>query len=318
MPNRAAIYAGLHSRGRAREYNIKLTGEPSRWRADLALVFCTFIWGSTFVIVKEALNDASTLLFLALRFTVAAIALAAIFRPLPSKFVRPGALIAGGAGAGCLMFAGYLLQTMGLRYTSPSKSAFITGLSIALVPVMAAIFDRKALRRGEVLGLGVATAGLVLLTLPAGSFRVEYGDLLTIGCAVAFAAHIIAVGHFVPKLGFQALTLSQIAVSAALALGAFWWAEPVKVRWTPALFAAVAITGLFATALAFSIQAWAQQRTSPTHTALIFSMEPVFASLTAIAVEGQWLSGRAAVGAALIFAGIIAVELKPSNPGRIL
>jgi drug/metabolite transporter (DMT)-like permease len=216
----------------------------------------------------------------------------------------------GGAVAGVLLFAGYVLQTVGLRYTTPSKSAFITGLTIPLVPMLAALFDRKPPRAAELIGVAVATAGLALLTLPADSLRIGGGDLLTIGCAVAFAAHVVAVGHFAPRLGFQSLTLAQVAISALLAWSTCFWVEPAQARWTPVLVVGLVVTGLLATALAFSVQSWAQQYTTPTHTALIFSLEPVFASVTSFLVAGELLTGRGAVGAALILAGIVMVELK--------
>jgi drug/metabolite transporter (DMT)-like permease len=281
------------------------------WRADLALVFITLIWGSTFVVVKEALADCSTLLFLALRFSLAAASLALVFRPLPGKFAQPKALLAGGTLAGVCLFGGYAFQTLGLRYTTPSKSAFITGLSIVLVPVIGALVQRKVPHPSEALGVATATAGLVLLTLPAESLRIEKGDLLTLACAVAFAAHILMVGHYAPRLGFEALTLVQIATAAVLSLASFWWVETPFIRWSAGVVTAVIVTGLLATALAFAIQAWAQQYTTPTRTALIFALEPVFAWATSFIVAGELLSRRATAGAALILAGILLVELKP-------
>jgi len=287
---------------------------PPAWRADLALVFITLIWGSTFVVVKQALEDCSTLLFLALRFSLATVALGLAFRPLPSKFSRSKPFLAGGVAAGVCLFGGYLLQTVGLRYTTPSKSAFITGLSIVMVPVLAALAQRKIPLPREVLGVVVATGGMALLTLPGQSLRIGKGDLLTLGCAVAFAVHILVVGHYAPRLGFEALTLVQIVTTAALALASFWWAETPLIRWRPGVAAALLVTGLFATALAFGIQAWAQQYTTPTRTALIFALEPVFAWLTSFLLTGELLSRQATLGAALILSGILLVELKPAAP----
>jgi hypothetical protein len=166
-------------------------GPQRAWRADLALAFITLIWGSTFVVVKEALADSSTLLFLALRFSLAAVSLAIVFRPLPSKFSAPGPLLKGGILAGLCLFSGYAFQTFGLRYTTPSKSAFITGLSIVLVPAFNALLQRRAPHPSEALGVLIAAAGMALMTLRADSLRAEFGDLLTLGCAAAFAAHIL-------------------------------------------------------------------------------------------------------------------------------
>ncbi len=289
---------------------------PSRRRAELALLAVTFIWGATFVVVKEALQDASTLLFLAVRFTIATVALAAVFRPLPSRFDKTKPILTGGALVGLFLFSGYVLQTIGLRYTTPSKSAFITGLCVVMVPVFSALVSRRPPGASESLGVATATVGMGLLTLHGVSLKMEFGDLLTLGCAAAFSIHLMLIGRFASRLGFQALALTQVATAAVLALSTFWWVERPSVRWTPGLIAALLITGLLATAAAFSIQSWAQQYTTATRTALIFAMEPVFAWLTSFVVAGELLSPRAAAGAVLILAGILLVELKPLGPSR--
>lgn len=287
------------------------SGKHPAWRADLALVGIALIWGATFVLVKQALQDVSTLVFLALRFSLASVALAAVFRPLPGKFVNPRTLLTGGVLAGLCLSAGYLFQTVGLRYTSASKSAFITGLSIVMVPVFGAALHRKLPVAPEVLGVLAATAGLGLMTLNPETLHIERGDMLTLACAVGFAAHILVVGHYAPRVSFAALALVQVATAAALALGTCWWLEPPLIRWRAGVVAALIVTGLLATALAFAVQAWAQQYTTPTHTALIFALEPVFAWLTSFLLAGEILSRRASLGAALILAGILLVELKP-------
>jgi len=302
---------GSPLRPKACRYNIGGMPHRSRRRAELALVGVTFVWGSTFVVVKSALRDSSTLLFLALRFTLATVVLAAAFRPLPGRFDKAKPILAGGVLTGAVLFSGYILQTIGLRYTTPSKSAFITGLCVVMVPVFSALVSRRL--PGVSVGLGVATAtlGMALLTLRGTSLRMDFGDLLTLGCAAAFSIHIMLLGWLAPKLGFQALALTQIATAAVLGLSTFWWVERPTVRWTPGLIAALIVTGLLATAVAFSVQSWAQQYTTPTRTALIFAMEPVFAWLTAFIVAGELLAPRAALGAILILAGILLVELKP-------
>lgn len=284
----------------------------SSWRADLALAAVTLIWGATFVVVKQALGDVSTLLFLVLRFALAAVILGLAFRP--RKPARPRTLITGGLMAGAFLFTGYLFQTVGLRYTTPSKSAFITGLSIVIVPVLAALIERKKPTASEVLGIAVATGGMALLTLEGGSLAIAKGDLLTLVCAAAFAGQIIVIGHYAPRLGFGELSFLQIATVAVLSLAGCWFFEPAYVRWTSGLIAAVLITGLLATALAFSVQSWAQQYTSPTRAALIFALEPVFAWITSFALTGELLSVHATVGACLILTGILLVELKPLGP----
>ena len=287
----------------------------NRRRAEAALVLNTVVWGATFVVVKAALADVSPLLFLALRFSLATGALLALFRG-SRRVPFTGKAVAAGALAGVFLFSGYLFQTLGLRLTTAPRSAFITGLTSVMVPLLAALVYRNRPQVSEVAGVLVATAGLGLMTIEgagaAGS--VSRGDLLTFFGAIGFAAHIVTLGHFSESMRFQLLSVAQVGTAAVLALSSFWWAETPHVRWRPAVICAILVTGLFATALAFTIQAWAQQYTTSTRTGLIYMLEPVFAWITSYCMVGEGLSGRAAAGAALILGGVVLVELKPWNP----
>jgi len=283
----------------------------SRWRAEAALALNTLIWGATFVVVKEALESVSTLLFLALRFTLAAGALAVLFRRSWSHPRAVRRAVGVGALAGLFLFSGYLFQTLGLRLTTAPKSAFITGLAAVLVPILAMIVYRNRPRLAEIAGLLLATAGMGLMTLQGSLLGIGRGDLLTFFCAVAFAAHILVLGRYSAEVSFEILSVAQIGTAALLSLALFWWVETPFLHWRPALVCAILITGLLATALAFTIQAWAQRHTTSTRTALIFTLEPVFAWMTSYLVMGESLSGRAAAGAALILGGVLLVELKP-------
>ncbi len=283
----------------------------------MALVFVAFVWGATFVLVKEALDDISTLLFLALRFTLAGAVLAIGYRGLLAGILeRRGASLRGGLAAGACLFGGYVFQTFGLRLTTPSKAAFLTGMFIVLVPALNALVWRRRPQIAEAAGIGAAAVGLGLLTLQPGDWNMAPGDLLVLGGAVFFALHVIVLSLFAPREGFERLSVFQIATAALLALGTFWWAEAPRVKWSLTVGVALAVTGLLATAAAFTIQAWAQQRTSATRTALIFALEPVFAAATSFLASGELLSGRQITGAALILAGILLVELKPKLPAR--
>ncbi len=283
----------------------------ARWRAELALAAVTLIWGATFVLVKQALDDVSTLLFLTLRFSLAGLALLAAFRGRYGGGPRLARGLRGGLLAGTLLFAGYVFQTTGLRHTTPSKSAFITGLYVVLVPILATAVYRKAPLLPEAAGVLLAGAGMALMTLEPDTLAIGRGDLLTLGCALAYAGHILALGRFSAGGSFEVLSVTQIGVAALLAGGTFWWAETPYFRLSWTLLAAVAVTGLLATALAFTVQAWAQQHTTATRTALLFALEPVFAWVTSFLVAGEVLSRRAALGAALILGGILLAELKP-------
>ena len=286
----------------------------TRARAELALVLDTFIWGSTFVVVKDALADVSPLLFLALRFVVATVALFALFRGSWSSPRNPRLAVRGGVVCGVFLFGGFVFQTLGLRLTSAPKSAFITGLSTVMVPLFAALVYKIRPRVLEVAGVGLATAGMGLMTLPGATMAIGTGDLLTLGCAFTFACHIVALGHYSSEVSFELLSVTQVGVSAVLALATFWWVETPVIRMRPSVWVAVLVTGLLATALAFTIQAWAQQYTTSTRTALIFTLEPLFAWATSYTLRGETLSGRGVAGAVLILGGVVLVEMKPPHP----
>jgi drug/metabolite transporter (DMT)-like permease len=272
---------------------------------DLALILVTAIWGSTFLIVQESLPLISPLLFLALRFALATLVLALIYRKrLHRAAVVPGAI------AGLFLFAGYAFQTIGLQFTTASKSAFLTSLSVPMVPLAASLVYRRVPGRFELLGVLVATAGMVLLTFPGRIAYVNNGDALSFLCAISFAGQIVAVGHFANRANFESLVTMQMVTVTLLSLATFWWVEKPVFRPTFPSASAVLATGLFATALAFSIQAWAQQYTTVTRTAIIYALEPVFAAVTSFAVVGEMLTKRAAFGAGLILFGILIVELK--------
>jgi len=289
-----------------------------RAAAETALAANTVVWGATFVLVKAALDDVSAILFLALRFSIATVALLVLF---PKAWKKPGMFrqVRAGCLVGLFLFAGYFFQTTGLRWTSPPKSAFITGLTSVMVPLLAACVYRIRPQVSEVVGVLVATAGLGLLTLPAatgasplaGSFAsINRGDLLTFGCTIGFAAHVVTLGHYSGQMSFELLSISQVASAAGLS----WLlvaAEPHHLVWRPAVICGILVTGLLCTAFAFTAQAWAQQHTTSTRTALIYMLEPVVAWVTSYVLVGEGLSGRAAAGAALILSGVLLVELKP-------
>lgn len=291
----------------------------SRQRAaEAALIWNTVIWGSTFVLVKAALHDISPVLFLALRFSLATAALLVLFRGTLFRRARKGPWrwrpVTAGALVGTLLFFGYLFQTLGLQYTTAPKSAFITGLTSVLVPLLAMIVYRNRPQVSEVVGVMVATVGMGLMTVEGGIgsiVSIGRGDLLTFFCAIAYAAHIVTLGHFSEQESFEVLSVGQIGAAAMWALLLFRWMETPRVEWRPTVVYAILITGLLATALAFTIQAWAQRFTSSTRTALIYMLEPIFAWVTSYLLVGEGLSARAAAGAALILGGVVLVEVKP-------
>lgn len=286
-------------------------------KAHLLLVLVTFVWGVTFVEIKDALNDVSPLLFNAVRMTVAALALLLIFR----KHLRMNnAALRTGIWMGTLLWIGYGFQTTGLVYTTPSKSAFLTGVSVVLVPVFLALIWRRHINRWTSLGVLAAFLGLYLLTVPrSGPFSgVNRGDALTLGCAVTFGFQIIFMGRAMRTHRFEQIATLQACVAAVLMAATVPVLEKPHVVWSPRVVIAILVTALLATAAAFTIQAWAQQFTPPTHTALIFVLEPVFAWASSYVLLGERLGTRAGLGALLIVAGVLLSELKgsASQPGE--
>ena len=264
----------------------------SRGRAEAALAVNTLVWGSTFVLAKAALVYVSPVLFLAARFSLASVALLLVFpRVLRLKVTRD--MIGGGALTGFFLFLGFLFQTLGLQSTTPAKSAFITGLATVMVPLLAALVYQNKPRISELIGVSVATLGMGLLTLEGPFGSISRGDLLTLLGAAAFAAHIVTLGHFSESMGFELLSVAQVSAAAVSALALFWWVEPIRIVWVPVVWWAILITGLVCTAMAFTIQSWAQRYTTSTRTALIYALEPVFAGITSWLVLGEVLSGRA-------------------------
>jgi drug/metabolite transporter (DMT)-like permease len=301
----------------------------NRRKAELALLFNAVIWGTTFVLVKSALQQISPVLFLAIRCSVATIALMMIVRgagkwraagrsPAHGRFPVTRKMLAAGSMIGVFLFAGYLFQTLGLKTTTPPKSAFLTGLATVMVPLLAALVYRIKPRISEVAGVLAATLGMGLMTLEGPIGSISRGDLLTFGGAVAFSAHIVATGHFAEQIGYEVLSVTQVGAAALSALSLVWWVETPRLQWQPLVVWAILITGLLCTALAFTIQAWAQHYTTSTRTALIYALEPVVAWITSFCVAGEGLSGRAAAGAAFILSGVLLVEMKPSNPRKHL
>ena len=289
-----------------------------RIRADIALGLAALIWGATFVLVKDALADVSVFVYLVVRFALAAVVMAVFFwRSMRSLRL---ASVWAGAQIGFFMFAGYAFQTTGLKFTSPSKAAFITGSSVVLVPLLLALFSRRHVNRWIWAGAVSALAGLYFLTVPPeGLGGLNHGDPIVFGCAVAFALHMIVIGRYVERHSVGALAVIQVATTAVLAtiavpLASVAGLEQPHWHWSSTLVAAVLVTALGSTAFGFSAQTWAQQYTSPTHTAILISLEPVFAAITSWIVASEHLGGRILLGAGLIFAGILLAELKGATP----
>ncbi|MBI4485728.1 MAG: DMT family transporter, partial [Acidobacteria bacterium] len=186
-----------------------------RFKAEMTLAAITFVWGATFVVVKEALAHASVFAFLAVRFLVATLVMAGIYARVLRRFSRSD--LWAGMQIGLFMFAGYALQTVGLRFTTPSNAAFITGFSVVLVPLLLALVWRRRTNAWVWVGALGALIGLYFLSVPPQGFTaLNRGDLLVLGCAVMFAFHIIYVGLYGPWHSIAALSFIQVATTGAL------------------------------------------------------------------------------------------------------
>ena len=287
---------------------------PRALKAHILLVLVTFVWGATFVVIKNAVEqDVTPLLFNFIRMALATLTLGIIFHREVRRITR-SALVAGAITGVCL-WLGYEFQTTGIRLTTASKSAFITGISVVLVPLFMILFWGRKIGVWTALGVLAAIIGLFLLTVPAGEgalgnwASVNRGDLLTLACAVSFGFQIIFSGRAMERHPFAQIGFLQIATAAVLMGIVAPVLEKPHIVWSQRVIWAIVITALLGTAAAFTTQAWAQQFTSPTHTALIFSLEPVFAWITSYFVLGERLGMRAGIGAVLILSGVLISEL---------
>ncbi|MGZ4896415.1 MAG: DMT family transporter [Candidatus Angelobacter sp.] len=277
------------------------------------LVMIAFIWGSTFVLVKAALNDSSPLVLNSARMVVAAVLLAIFYRKKITVLTKPA--LTAGVVVGIFLYLGYAFQTSGLKLTTPSKSAFLTGTSSVLVPLLLVAIWRAHIHLWRVAGIMLALTGLFLMTVPGGGTgladfaKVNLGDILTIGCAFCFAFQIIFLGHASQRFPFEQIAVLQVGTAAVLMTLSAPLLERPHFRPTGTVIAAVLITGVLCTAVAFTVQSWAQQFTPATHTALIFTTEPVFAWLTSFIYLHERLGLRAGAGALLILGGVLVSEL---------
>jgi len=272
--------------------------------ALLVLVAVTAVWGVTFVQVKDAVGVYPLFGFLALRFAIAGGTLAVPGAARLRSLGRPGAL--AGILAGALLGAGYALQTAGLQRTTVSSTGFITGMYVVCTPLLALAVFRTRIGRGAWLGVLLATAGLALL---AGIHRGSLlGDLLVLAGAAVYSLQIVLMERYAPRFDAIAFTLVEMLtafgglLAIALALGDL----PFPHGWT--VWGALVVTGVFASALAFLAQTWAQRRTTATRTALAFSMEPVWAAFFGFTLAGDRLGATAWLGCAVIMAGIVVAE----------
>jgi drug/metabolite transporter (DMT)-like permease len=282
-----------------------------RFFAEFMLATVTLFWGATFPIVKDAIEEMPVMAFLWVRFAFAAILLALLagrsgFASLDRRGWRLGVLL------GTLLFFSYLFQTFGLERTSSANAGFLTGLGVVWVPLLAGPLLKKPAALGSKIGVGLALAGLFLLTWHT-PWTINFGDLLVVICSLFVALHILGLDAFTKGYDGRALTFVQIATMALLGCAGSLAFEPTSwpQQWTDSLIFAFIITGVFATAYAFWAMTTFQNRTTPTRAALIYTLEPVFAAIFSVWLAGDRLSTVGWCGGAMIVAGMIIAEAWP-------
>lgn len=287
-----------------------------RYKAELLLLLITFIWGGTFSIVKTALENVSPLIFLGIRFGISTV-LYFVFFPGSLKHLNLLALKHSFVIA-FFLFAGFAFQTLGLKYTTASKSGFITGMLVIFTPVAQLIIERKPPKIGNLIGIFLVTLGLLFLTSSEssiGSFvyslgkNFTIGDFLTLLCAIMFALYIVYLDIYSRLHPTSALVLVQLATTSIFSFLIASLFEEIRLNFSFQLLFALIYTSLLATIFATYIQTEYQKFTTPTRAAVIFTMEPVFAGIIAWIFLNERFSNFALLGSALMLGGLLISEL---------
>ena len=294
-------------------------------RPELVLTGVTVLWGSTFIITKDIVREAPPMLYLVFRFGLAALVLLVLY----GRRLRGRRLLVDGALLGVLNSLGLLLQVIGQVYTTASKSAFITSLNTPLVPLVSYALYRTRPSPPQLAAVALATLGLMLLTYPTGGAHWNAGDLYTVGCASIYAFTIVQIARRSPRHDARPLTAVQIAAAALTFVIALAAAHVCLRTWSPAelpelvrlearplvVTRRLAVEGvymaIFCTVFTFGLQTWAMARMSATHAAIVFALEPVFATIMAIGWEGsaEWPGARGALGACVVMVAVVVSEV---------
>ena len=293
--------------------------------AEGALFSNTLIWGGTFVMIKSVLAFISPMMFVSIRFFVASVLLLPfvypLFKSISKKQLSEGFIL------GVFLYIGFAVQTIGLQYTTATKSAFITGTFVLFTPILQTIIEKRIPTLGNILGVLLVTVGIIFLSSKENSlFSIfselgegfNVGDFLTLICAIFYAVYIVYLDKISANHNHRFLTFAQISVTGSLSIlsvivFSLLKIEPIKIEMNNEVVIAILYTTLFATILTTSMQTKFQQAVTPTRASIIFSMEPIFASLTAYFFINEKLSNFGITGAAFIFIGILTSELWPKK-----
>ncbi|MFA6979927.1 MAG: DMT family transporter [Ignavibacteriaceae bacterium] len=293
--------------------------------AEGALFSNTLIWGGTFVMIKSALAFISPMMFVSIRFFIASFLLLPfvypLFKSISKKQLSEGFIL------GVFLYIGFAVQTIGLQYTTATKSAFITGTFVLFTPILQTIIEKRIPTLGNILGVLLVTVGIIFLSSKENSlFSIfselregfNFGDFLTLICAIFYAVYIVYLDKISANHNHRFLTFAQISVTGLLSIlsvivFSLFQIEQIKIVLNTEVVIAILYTTLFATILTTSLQTKFQQSVTPTRASIIFSMEPIFAALTAYFFINEKLSNFGIVGAAFIFIGILTSELWPKK-----
>jgi drug/metabolite transporter (DMT)-like permease len=284
-----------------------VTPATRRLLVSSALVAVAAVWGATFVVVKDAVAAYPVYSFLGLRFAIATVAFVVLF---PSTLRRFGPnTLRDGLFAGVFLILGYVFQTLGLRLTSPSKAAFITGMFVVMTPFLQAVILRRMPRWSAWLGVLASVVGLWLLSGGGVGGGWNTGDTLVLACAAAYSGHILVLGTLGRRHDARPFALVQLAM-AAVVCGLFGAVtEAPGLPGSTQVWFALVVTGVLGSAVAFAVQTYAQRHLSPTRTAIILISEPAFGGLFGWLLAGEVLGLRGWAGAGLILAGMIVSEV---------
>ena len=281
-----------------------MTPARSRQVATLVLIALTAIWGSTFFLIRDVVRQVSPADFLAVRFTIAAVATLAVFwRPMLALDKRE---VRVGAGLGVVYGAAQILQTVGLAHTSAARSGFITGTYVVLTPILTAVLLRERVPRSTWAAVLLATAGLATLSL--NGFGFGFGETVTLLAAVFYALHIVGLGRYSSPAGAAGLCAVQMVAIAVVSLVA---AAPggIDLPPGPGAWLSVLYMALIAGAVAIWAQTWSQSHLPATRAAIVMTLEPVFAAGFAVALGGESMTLRMFLGGAMVLAAMYTVEL---------
>ncbi|MBP7072879.1 MAG: DMT family transporter [Clostridia bacterium] len=277
-------------------------------KADLALILVTIFWGAGFPATKIALQTMTPYYHIGIRFAVASLLLSLLFykklRSLNKNLIKPALILSS------LLFATYAFQTVGIQYTTASKSGFFSGLAVLIVPLFSIFYLKTKLELKTIISVATATLGLFLLSYTGSDFNFNIGDFLTILCSICYAWQLLFTGTYVQKHDATLLAIVQLFFVSLYGMAFAVILEPIPANMSVPSFWSLMFSAVFCTAFAFWMQTTAQKFTAASHIALIFTMEPVFGALTSFLLLNEMLGARGIIGGILIVSAMIISEFQ--------